>query len=168
MKKSEAQAYCPAEHDQKLIFEIGRITAKHAMLEALITDLIAYILKIMPNQGVAVSMHLGLKAKIDMAKSLAHETPIDKKERGFILKVLSDVEKASKKRNEFTHRLIGYAGSETSELHSYNRSARGTAVKETRTKVTPEAARSVADSIGGVNLNLVRIVIGDTPWQQKT
>lgn len=164
MKKEKSQAYCPAEHDEKLIFEIGRITAKHAMLEALITDIIAFVIKATPKQSIALSTHLGLKSKIDIAKSLTHETDMEKKQKEYLLKTLSEAEKISKKRNEFTHRLIGYSGSEENGLHSYIKSARGTEIKEKQTKISSGAAKKVADELGSVNLRLIRVVIGDTPW----
>lgn len=163
--KDEPQAYCPAEHDNGLVYEIGRITVKHAMLEALVTDVIAFVAKVTHKQGLALSVHLGLKAKLDIAMSFTYETQMEARQKKYLIKTLNEAEKVSKKRNEFTHRLIGHSGPEENGLYSYNKSARGTVVKEKYTKVTSSAAKNVADQLGMVNLKLLRIVIGDTPWK---
>lgn len=162
------QAYCPAEHDRELIFEIGRITAKHALLEYVLTDLITYILSLKSSQGEAISAHLNIKTKIEIAMSLIHETEMIDEQKAYLLKVLHETENVRNMRNEFTHNLIGYAGTINSGLHSYSTKARGKPVKTTMAMVTTEKAKQVADDIGGICFKLVSVVIGDKPWCHDT
>lgn len=93
---------------------------------------------------------------------------MEKKQKGYLLKTLIEIEKVSKKRNEFTHRLIGYSNNQKNGLHFYNKSARGAVVKEKYTKITSDSDKKVTDEIGVVNFKLVRVFRGDEPWKQKT
>lgn len=162
----EKQAYCPAEDNPRLVFEIGRITVRYAMLETLLKNLIGVILKVKANQSDALSAHLNLKAKLEMAGSLVHESLSHGSQQEYLLKTLAEAKKASKKRNAFTHQLIGYASDQGEGLYSHQKVARGGSVETKKMKVTLEDAESVASDLGAVNLKLVRIVIGDRPWEK--
>ncbi len=131
----DAQAYCPAEADHQLIYEIGRVTVRYAMLDDVVADLIGVMLKLRLKQTAAISSQLTLKAKIEIASSLAHETFQSGEKLEYILSALSEASRLSMERNAITHQIIGYGGPEDGRLYMHHKKARGKPVQFITTKV---------------------------------
>ena len=160
-------ARAPAEDDPALVAEIGRIAVRHAMLETLAKDLIGFLLKVSSKQANALGAHLTLKNTLEMAGSLAHETLPAGKIKDYILTCITEAEDASKKRNAFIHQLIGYKGIRDTGLHAKQIVARGDPVRIRHESATVVEAGNVALEIGRANMKLVRVVIGDSPWDDE-
>lgn len=157
-------AYSPAENDSELVMEIGKITVRYAMLEALMGDLVGHALGIPVSKSEALVAHLGLKTKIEMAGSLIHETESDELKKQYLLEIISQAEKTSKSRNAFSHQLIGYASDVGEGLYAHQSIARGDQLRVKKNSVSVLQARNVADQLGAINLGLVRVILGDKPW----
>lgn len=164
MENMSEIAHTPAEDVPDLIMAIGRIAVRHAMLEILICDLLGQLLRLTLKESESVFAHLGLKAKLDMAGSLAHEIQNDGAKKKYLLDILSQADNVSRFRNSFSHQLIGYAKDSEGGLHFYQTIARGKPLQKKITPVSSKDASDAAVQLGKLNYKLMNIVLGSKPW----
>lgn len=165
-KKYQLEACCPAEDQPDLIYAIGQITCRHAMLETLVRDLISFLLNLPRKQGIALSTNLGMKSKLEITGSLMHEIDMHPAKRKFIETTLKEASAATDKRNKITHRLIGYGVDKEEGLQMSHQVARGKEVKETSAPISVAEVHTLSVELGIVNMKLIRALIGDEPWEE--
>jgi len=148
------------EHLEHLM-AIGRVAARHAMQDEILSSLLISLTNVQPDVGQQMMAALRLPAKLDMAQKLAKAgIGILDKHRGPLVQLLGRAGAVNKKRNTVIHSLLVHQNG--SDLHYI------TLAKIPSTEpVTTADADEVADEIGRINYTLLIDYVRSEEWREK-